>query len=174
MSHRKRHIGQNPGECHIWSFQLSSSSAAVASTKFWQPRVTACRKYCQQGNLLESWRPELFSGLSHIDTVGHLSLAPTEVKLIPYNLKRSLLLLLLSLFSRVQLCDLVYGSLPGSSIPGILQARILEWVAKALSVNHNERIRLSDMILDSQVNKGTLTRQNIPGLRDYLPGGAGA
>ena len=30
------------------------------------------------------------------------------------------------------------------------------------------------MILDSQVDKGTLIGQDIPGLRDYLPGGAGA
>ena len=84
-----------------------------------------------------------------------------------------LLLLLLSCISCVRLCN-PDGSPSGSAVPGILQARILEWVAKALSVNHNDRIRLSDMILDSQVNKGTLTRQNIPGLRDYLPGGAGA
>ena len=27
------------------------------------------------------------------------------------------------------LCDLMDGSLPGTSVPGILQARILEWVA---------------------------------------------
>ena len=31
--------------------------------------------------------------------------------------------------SHVQLCDLMDCSLPGSSIHGILQARILEWVA---------------------------------------------
>ena len=72
------------------------------------------------------------------------------------------------------LCDPIDGSPPGSSVPRILQARTLEWVAKALSVNHNDRIRLSDMILDTQVNKGTLIRQNIPALRDYLPDGAGA
>ena len=40
-----------------------------------------------------------------------------------------LLLLLLSHFSRVQLCDRIDGSPPGSSVSGILQARILEWVA---------------------------------------------
>ena len=40
-----------------------------------------------------------------------------------------LLLLLLSHFSRVQLCNPIDGSPPDSSIPGILQARILEWVA---------------------------------------------
>ena len=39
-------------------------------------------------------------------------------------------LLLLSHFSRVQLCtDPIDSSPPGSSVPGILQARILEWVA---------------------------------------------
>ena len=38
-----------------------------------------------------------------------------------------MLLLLLSCFSRVQLCaiDSIDGSPPGSSVPGILQARIL-------------------------------------------------
>ena len=30
------------------------------------------------------------------------------------------------------LCDPIYGSPPGSSVPGILQARILEWVAICL------------------------------------------
>ena len=35
----------------------------------------------------------------------------------------------LSHFSRVQLCDTIDCSLPGSSVHGILQARILEWVA---------------------------------------------
>ena len=41
-----------------------------------------------------------------------------------------LLLLLLSCFSRgLTLCNPIDGSPPGSPIPGILQARILEWVA---------------------------------------------
>ena len=37
--------------------------------------------------------------------------------------------LLLSHFSRVRLCDPIDGSPPGSPVPGILQARTLEWVA---------------------------------------------
>ena len=41
-----------------------------------------------------------------------------------------LLLLLLSCFSHVKLC----GSQPGSSIPGILQAGVLEWVAISFSI----------------------------------------
>ena len=40
-----------------------------------------------------------------------------------------LLLLLLSHFSHVQLCDPIDSSPPGSPVPGILQARTLEWVA---------------------------------------------
>ena len=40
-----------------------------------------------------------------------------------------MLLLLLSHFSRVQLCDPIDGSPPGSPVPGILLARTLEWVA---------------------------------------------
>ena len=44
-----------------------------------------------------------------------------------------LLLLLLSHFSRVQLCDPIDGSPPGSPVSGILQARTLEWVAISFS-----------------------------------------
>ena len=40
--------------------------------------------------------------------------------------KDSMLLLLLSCFSRVWLCDPIDGSPPGSSVPEILQARILD------------------------------------------------
>ena len=43
------------------------------------------------------------------------------------------LLLLLHGFSRVQLCDPIDGSPPGSPIPGILQARTVEWVAISFS-----------------------------------------
>ena len=44
-----------------------------------------------------------------------------------------LLLLLLSRFSSLTLCDPIDGSLPGSPVPGILQARTLEWVAISFS-----------------------------------------
>ena len=43
------------------------------------------------------------------------------------------MLLLLSCFSSVWLCNPTDGSPPGSSVPGILQARILEWVAISFS-----------------------------------------
>ena len=48
-------------------------------------------------------------------------------------LSRSILLLLLSRFSRVQLCNPMDGSPLGSPVPGILQARTLEWVAISFS-----------------------------------------
>ena len=44
-----------------------------------------------------------------------------------------LLLLLLSRFSRVWLCHPIDGSPPGFPVPGILQARTLEWVAISFS-----------------------------------------
>ena len=43
------------------------------------------------------------------------------------------MLLLLSHFIRVRLCDPIDGSPPGSPVPGILQARTLEWVAVPFS-----------------------------------------
>ena len=45
----------------------------------------------------------------------------------------SLLLLLLSLQLWPTLCDSIDGSPPGSPIPGILQARTLEWAAISFS-----------------------------------------
>ena len=44
-----------------------------------------------------------------------------------------LLLLLLSLQSCSTLCDPIDGSSPGSPVPGILQARTLQWVAISFS-----------------------------------------
>ena len=38
-----------------------------------------------------------------------------------------------SLQSGPTLCDPIDGSLPGSAVPGILQARTLEWVAISFS-----------------------------------------
>ena len=50
-----------------------------------------------------------------------------------------LLLLLLSRFSRVRLCDPMAGSPPGSAVPGILQARTLEWVAFPSLMHESEK-----------------------------------
>ena len=61
-------------------------------------------------------------------------------EVFPYSwLLLLVLLLLLSRFSRITvrfsrtLCDPIDGSPPGSPVPGILQARTLEWVAISFS-----------------------------------------
>ena len=52
------------------------------------------------------------------------------------SLLELLLLLLLSCFSRVWLCNPIDGSPLGSSLPGILQARILEWRHHLILIQH--------------------------------------
>ena len=49
------------------------------------------------------------------------------------EIEYALLLLLLLLQSCPTLCDSIHSSPPGSSVPGILQARTLEWVAISFS-----------------------------------------
>ena len=49
-----------------------------------------------------------------------------------------LLLLLLSHFSCPTVCDPIDSSPPGSSVPGILQARTLEWVAISFPMRESE------------------------------------
>ena len=46
---------------------------------------------------------------------------------------KPLLLLLVSRFSRVRLCDPIDSSPPGSPVPGIFQATVLEWIAISFS-----------------------------------------
>ena len=47
-----------------------------------------------------------------------------------------------SLQSCLTLCDPIDGSPPGSAIPGILQARTLEWIAIAFSPDYIELLHL--------------------------------
>ena len=55
----------------------------------------------------------------------------------PQSLTTTILLCLYAVAKWLQscptLCDPMDGSLPGSAIPGIFQARLLEWVAIAFS-----------------------------------------
>ena len=84
--------------------------------------------------------------------------------------------------SRVQLWDPVDCSLPGSSVHGILQARILEWVAISFSrasSQPRDRTRVScvggrcfnlwatkDMFLESQINTCLV---NVLLYKDWIP-----
>ena len=56
-----------------------------------------------------------------------------------------LLLLLLSLQSYPTLCDPIDGSPPGSPVPGILQARTLEWVAISFSNAWNWKVKVKPL-----------------------------
>ena len=56
-----------------------------------------------------------------------------------------LLLLLLSHFSRVWLCDPIDGSPLGSPVPGILQARTLEWVAISFSNAWKGKVKMKSL-----------------------------
>ena len=52
---------------------------------------------------------------------------------LPRIIQLIVVLLLLSHFSHVRLCDPIDSSPPGFPVPGILQARTLEWVAISFS-----------------------------------------
>jgi len=56
-----------------------------------------------------------------------------------------LLLLLLSLFSGVWLCNPIDGSPPGFPVPGILQARTLEWVAISVSNAWKRKVKVKSL-----------------------------
>ena len=68
-----------------------------------------------------------------------------------------LLLLLLSRFSHVWLWDPIDGSPPGSPVPGILQARTLEWVAISFSNSWKRKVKVK-----------SLTSQSCPTLYDPM------
>ena len=55
-----------------------------------------------------------------------------------------------SLQSCPTLCDLIDGSPPGSSVPGILQARILEWVTTSFynACMHAKSLQLCPILCD--------------------------
>ena len=66
-------------------------------------------------------------------TLGQQHIPLAAYILISVTRERKMLLLLLLLQSCPTLCDPIDGSLPGSPVPGILQARTLEWVAISFS-----------------------------------------
>ena len=62
------------------------------------------------------------------------------------KLLQSCLLLLLSHFSRVRLCNPIDGSPPGSPFPGILQARTLKWVAIFFSNTWKWKVKVKSVV----------------------------
>ena len=68
-----------------------------------------------------------------ISYIKHFKLFWKTDQCMPYLHTYTLLLLLLSHFTHVQLCNPIDGSPPGSAIPGILQAKTLDRVALSFS-----------------------------------------
>ena len=85
--------------------------------------------------------PYTFFFSYHLRIYTLYSFTPTYVG---YSLRTGafsyMLLLLLSPSVRSQLCDPMDCSLPGSSVHGILQARVLEWVAMPSSRGSSQSI----------------------------------
>ena len=69
--------------------------------------------------------------------------------------------LLLSHFSRVRLCDPRDGSPPGSPVPGILQARALEWGAIAFSGKANQQKNNCPTVIEWNV-RAVQSMPNMP------------
>ena len=82
----------------------------------------------------------IYSSISNISFTDCILLSTTLIFIqfmyLNIALQIMLPLLLLSRFSCVQLCDPIDSSPPGSSVPGIFQARTLEWVAISFSILH--------------------------------------
>ena len=56
-----------------------------------------------------------------------------------------------SLQSCPTLCDPIDGSPPDSPVPGILQARTLEWVAISFSNNYASHLKLHRMLISEMI-----------------------
>ena len=85
---------------------------------------------------------------------------------------RSLLCYAKSLQSCPTLCDTIDGSLPGSPVPGILQARTLEWVAISLGFSihgiFQARVLEWGAIAFSLICRNTEMRCPLSNFRDWV------
>ena len=82
---------------------------------------------------LHLWTFSVCQGLTAMETFPPLRCQFLNSVVIWQLPCKELCMCVLSHFSHIWLCDPVDGSPPGSSIRGILQARIVEWVAKPSS-----------------------------------------
>ena len=107
-------------------------------------RISDSRWVITPSWLSGSWRSFLF--ISSVYSC-HLLISCASVRSIPFlsfivpifAWNVPLLLSLLSCFSCVRLCDPIDGSPPGSPIPGIFQARTLEWVTFPSPMHESEK-----------------------------------
>ena len=91
-----------------------------------------------------------------------MAMLPCYVLFIPGHF---VLLLLLSRFSRVRLCVTRDGSPPGSPVPGILQARTLEWVAISFSIAWKWKVKVKSLSRDRlEATPWTIAHQAPPSM----------
>ena len=143
----KTHLFQSCGHCWVfqtcWHIECSTFTASFfriwnSSTGIPSPplalflvmlckahltshsRMSSSRSAITPSWLSGSWRSFLYSSVysCHLFLISFASFAAAAAK---------------SLQSCPTLCDPINGSPPGSPIPGILQARVLEWVAISFS-----------------------------------------
>ena len=69
-----------------------------------------------------------------------------------------------SLQSCPTLCDPIDGSPPGSPVPGILQARTLEWVAISFSMHEGEKRKWSRSVLSDSATSWIAAYQAPPSM----------
>ena len=112
-----------------------------------------CRRHRRRGSMLGSGRSPRRGNGTHFSildwkipwTEGSSKLYPMELQRVEHDLVTKQHLLLWNIHSNTAaaaakslqscptLCDPIEGSPPGSPVPGILQARTLEWVAISFS-----------------------------------------
>ena len=86
------------------------------------------------------WVAISFSSHIKLDAYKSPSIVPELWKMLnKYMLCYAMLCYAKSLQSCLTLCDPIDGSLPGSPVPGILQARTLEWVAISFCMHESEK-----------------------------------
>ena len=121
----------NPKGNQSWIF-IGRTDAEAETPIFWLPdtRTNSLEKAPDAGN---DWRQEE-TGMTEDELVGrhHWFDGQKFQQALGVGDRQGSLLLLLSHFSHVRLCA-TDGSPPGSPVPGILQARTLEWVAISFS-----------------------------------------
>ena len=111
-------LSQTSTRCYLWS-----SFTSLLVFTWWILYLNL--------SIFLPWEPD--SSTLHVAGVNAEALPPAVLLEYSVRLTRaSFLPSVLSLFIRVRLCDPVDCSPPGSSVRGILQARILEWGCHAL------------------------------------------
>ena len=125
---------------HIWMWELDHKEA-----EHW--RTDAFKLWCCRRLLRVSWSPRRSnqSTLKEISPEYSLEGLMLKLKLLYFGHLMLRAAAAKSLQSCPTLCDPINGSPPGSTIPEILQARTLEWVAISFSSSWKWKVKLKSL-----------------------------